>query len=147
MIPSTNVKKMRRRISLDTSCGFSNYKLEDVVHTLRDCPATRYIWEFIFPAGMEDELWGILDGLALLLERKYDSVMIQTDSTEIVLAIQNQARNDLDKTLFRRIHQNLSRIKHWGIQHIRKEDNGETEEIAKLVQEMRKCFQVFEVSR
>ncbi|MBA0700590.1 hypothetical protein Goari_022340, partial [Gossypium aridum] len=39
---------------------------------------------------------------------KYDSEMVQTDGMEAVLAIQNQAHNDLDSTLIRKIHQNLS---------------------------------------
>ncbi|MBA0608343.1 hypothetical protein Godav_020574, partial [Gossypium davidsonii] len=61
---------------------------------------------------MKVELWGILDGLVLLLEQKYDSEMVQTDSMEAALAIQNQAHNDLDSTLIKRIHQNLSRVRH-----------------------------------
>ncbi|MBA0612531.1 hypothetical protein Godav_013127 [Gossypium davidsonii] len=35
------------------------------------------------------ELWGILDGLALIQYRRYDGVMIQTDSLEVVKAIQD----------------------------------------------------------
>ncbi|MFQ6628371.1 hypothetical protein Gotur_007819 [Gossypium turneri] len=35
------------------------------------------------------ELWGILDGLALIQYRRYDDVMIQTDSLELVKSIQD----------------------------------------------------------
>ncbi|MBA0721477.1 hypothetical protein Golax_009018 [Gossypium laxum] len=49
-------------------------------------------------------MWGILDGLTILLERSYDSVIIQSDSMETILAIQVQAGNDSDSTLIRRIH-------------------------------------------
>ncbi|MBA0592141.1 hypothetical protein Gorai_009128, partial [Gossypium raimondii] len=35
------------------------------------------------------ELWGILDGLALLMERGYDNVLIQTDNLEVAKTIQD----------------------------------------------------------
>ncbi|MBA0615530.1 hypothetical protein Godav_015655, partial [Gossypium davidsonii] len=37
---------------------------------------------------IEAELWGIKDGLELLPQRNYDSVLIQTDSIEAINAIQ-----------------------------------------------------------
>ncbi|PPR98137.1 hypothetical protein GOBAR_AA22528 [Gossypium barbadense] len=40
-----------------------------------------------FRSVMEAELWGILNGLTLLLEQNYDTVLIQTDSMEAILAI------------------------------------------------------------
>ncbi|MBA0816811.1 hypothetical protein Gohar_001433 [Gossypium harknessii] len=73
-------------------------------------------------------------------------MMIQTDSIETVLANQNQACNDLDSTLIRRVYQNLSKTRHWGIRHIPREDNGEVDGITKRVQERREGLQVFEVS-
>ncbi|MBA0760152.1 hypothetical protein Gotri_022918 [Gossypium trilobum] len=66
---------------------------------------------------MEAELWGILDRLTLILEWSYDFLIIQTDSVEAVQAIQEHAQ-----------------------------DNGETNGIAKLIQERREGLQVFEAS-
>ncbi|MBA0707309.1 hypothetical protein Golax_019360, partial [Gossypium laxum] len=63
---------------------------------------------------------------------------------ETFLAIQYQACNDLDSTLVKRIHQILSRIGHWIIRHIPREDNGEVDGISKLVQEKREGIQVSE---
>ncbi|MBA0735180.1 hypothetical protein Gogos_019048 [Gossypium gossypioides] len=63
---------------------------------------------------------------------------------ETFLAIQYQACNDLDSTLVKRIHQLLSRIGHWVIRHISREDNGEADGISKLVQEKREGLQVSE---
>ncbi|MBA0863162.1 hypothetical protein Goshw_017492, partial [Gossypium schwendimanii] len=94
----------------------------------------------------EVELWGIKDGLELLPERNYDSVLIQTDSIEAINAIQGQAPNSSDLILVRRIYQLLSRIEHWIIRHIPREDNKEADGIAKLVQEKREGLQVFESS-
>ncbi|MBA0634912.1 hypothetical protein Godav_025526, partial [Gossypium davidsonii] len=47
-----------------------------------------------FCSVSEVELWGIMDGSLLLLERSYDNVIIQIDNMEVVLAIQDQACND-----------------------------------------------------
>ncbi|MBA0607562.1 hypothetical protein Godav_019841, partial [Gossypium davidsonii] len=84
-----------------------------------------YNWYLGFCFVMEAELWGILDRLTLILEWIYDFLIIQTDSVEAVQAIQEHARKDLELTLIRRIHQLLSRIGHWVIWHIPREDNGE----------------------
>ncbi|MBA0795281.1 hypothetical protein Gohar_006157 [Gossypium harknessii] len=70
-------------------------------------------------------------------------MIIQIDSMETVIAIQNEAHNELDSTLIRRIHQNLSRVRHWGIRHIPREDNRETDGIAKQFKERRKGLHVF----
>ncbi|MBA0550213.1 hypothetical protein Golob_021178, partial [Gossypium lobatum] len=60
---------------------------------------------------------------------------------EAIQVIQGLALNDLDLTLVRRINQILSSIEHWIIRHIPKEDNGEADEITKLVQEKRESLQ------
>lgn len=99
-----------------------------------------------FRSVIEAKFWGILDGVTLLLEWKYDSMIIQIDNTEIVVAIQNEAHNELDSTLIKRIHQNLSKVRHWGIQHIPKEHNGEPDGITRHVKDRRKVIQIFEVS-
>ncbi|KAK5836320.1 hypothetical protein PVK06_012104 [Gossypium arboreum] len=57
-----------------------------------------------FCSVIEVELWGIMDGSSFLLERSYKSVIIQIDNMEAVLANQDQACNDSDSTLVRRIH-------------------------------------------
>lgn len=57
---------------------------------------------FYFVMGVE--LWGILDGLTILLEQDYDNVLIQSDSMEAILAIQAQVGNNSYPTFIRRIH-------------------------------------------
>ncbi|MBA0763072.1 hypothetical protein Gotri_012589 [Gossypium trilobum] len=48
-----------------------------------------------FCSVTEAELWGIKNGLELLLEQNYDSILIQTDSTKEINAIQDQVPNVL----------------------------------------------------
>ncbi|MBA0583692.1 hypothetical protein Gorai_014539 [Gossypium raimondii] len=46
-----------------------------------------------FCSVTEAELWGIKNGLEPLLEQNYDSILIQTDSTKEINAIQDQVPN------------------------------------------------------
>ncbi|MFQ6644079.1 hypothetical protein Gotur_029925 [Gossypium turneri] len=67
---------------------------------------------------MEAELWGILDGLKLILDRGFERVLIQADSLEATTAIQEGAFGISNSTLLRRIDQILIKVKPWRIQHI-----------------------------
>ncbi|MFQ6627531.1 hypothetical protein Gotur_005497 [Gossypium turneri] len=226
-----NVKRVKRRLSHDCSCGFCCHEYEYVLHVLRDCPAVRDIWKHIIPKDKEmsignafldslcsvfgkivtfshskvfhgvqakllksltvgpnsmlhvvkrtngvvkvdrgfvvvggvlrdrserwiidfnrflgfcsiteAELWGIKDGLELLLERNFDSVLIQTNSMEVINAIQEQASSGSELALVRRMHQLLSRIEYWTTRHIPRKDNKEADGITKLLQEMREDY-------
>ncbi|KAH1091287.1 hypothetical protein J1N35_018544 [Gossypium stocksii] len=99
-----------------------------------------------FCSIIEADFWGIKDGLKLLLEWNYNNALIQTNSIEAINAIQDQVPNGSDSALVRRIHQLLSKIEHWIIRHIPREDNKKADGITKLVQERRKGLQAFEVS-
>ncbi|MBA0632964.1 hypothetical protein Godav_001624 [Gossypium davidsonii] len=55
------------------------------------------------------ELWAIFDGLTLILERGNDRVLINTDSIETALAIQDHYSRDSKSTLIRQIHQFLTK--------------------------------------
>ncbi|MBA0665164.1 hypothetical protein Goklo_005066 [Gossypium klotzschianum] len=67
---------------------------------------------------LDADLWGILDGLVLLIDQGYDNMLIQTDSLEAVKAIQESPSNGSNYTLVRRIHPLLSWIGHWSVWHI-----------------------------
>ncbi|KAG8496487.1 hypothetical protein CXB51_009190 [Gossypium anomalum] len=53
---------------------------------------------------MEAKLWGILNGLKLILDRRFESILIQIDSLEAVNAIQEGVFSTSNSTLLRRIH-------------------------------------------
>ncbi|KAH1063484.1 hypothetical protein J1N35_028471 [Gossypium stocksii] len=66
---------------------------------------------------LERELWGILDGLDMSLDQDFKYILIQTDSCEAFNAIQEAFVGDSKSTLIRIIHQLLSKVLHWSIQH------------------------------
>ncbi|MBA0555297.1 hypothetical protein Golob_025488, partial [Gossypium lobatum] len=76
-------------------------------------------------------IWDILDGLILLLDQDYDSVMIYIDSLEIVKAIQDSSSSGSNFALVRRIHQLLTKVKHWSPWHISREDNNDVNDLTK----------------
>ncbi|MBA0726393.1 hypothetical protein Golax_002226, partial [Gossypium laxum] len=51
------------------------------------------------------ELWDILDRLTLILDRRFERILIQTDSLEAANAIQEGAFRISNSTLLKRIHQ------------------------------------------
>ncbi|MBA0729261.1 hypothetical protein Golax_025617, partial [Gossypium laxum] len=60
----------------------------------------------------EVELWGILDGLNLLIDRGLDNVMIHSDNIEVVVVIQESSTEGFNTTLVRRILRLLSQTSH-----------------------------------
>ncbi|MBA0627030.1 hypothetical protein Godav_004584 [Gossypium davidsonii] len=59
---------------------------------------------------LEAELWAIYDGLDLTLDQGHDKVLINTNSMEVVWAIQDMHSKDSNSTLIRRIRQLLAKI-------------------------------------
>ncbi|MBA0568847.1 hypothetical protein Golob_006314 [Gossypium lobatum] len=59
---------------------------------------------------LEAELWAIYDGLDLTLDQEHDKVLINTNSMEVVWAIQDMHSKDSNSTLIRRIQQLLAKI-------------------------------------
>ncbi|KAH1057374.1 hypothetical protein J1N35_035439 [Gossypium stocksii] len=51
----------------------------------------------------EAELWGVLDGLGILMDQGYDHVLIQTDNLEAIKAIQESPIGRSTLTLIRKI--------------------------------------------
>ncbi|MBA0768975.1 hypothetical protein Gotri_017745 [Gossypium trilobum] len=80
---------------------------------------------------LEAELWGILDRLNLSLDRGFGCILIQTDRHEAVNAIQKAPTGGPKSTLIRRIHKLLSKVPHWSIQHISREENKITDSLMK----------------
>lgn len=56
------------------------------------------------------ELWDILDGLTLLCDCDYGSVLIETNNLETVKTIQEKITNGSNSVLIRRIHYLLIRF-------------------------------------
>ncbi|MBA0779043.1 hypothetical protein Gotri_003326, partial [Gossypium trilobum] len=61
----------------------------------------------------EAELWGILDSLSILQERRVNRILIQIDSLEAVQAIQGINSTNQNSALIRRIQIPLQDKDHW----------------------------------
>ncbi|MBA0638020.1 hypothetical protein Godav_029679 [Gossypium davidsonii] len=95
---------------------------------------------------LDAELWGILDGLNLILERGYGSVLIQTDSLEAVNVIQEESFRGSTSALVRRIRQLLDTVRLWKIQHISRDKNKIADGLVRMVHDRRSGLRVFEDS-
>ncbi|MBA0735603.1 hypothetical protein Gogos_019438, partial [Gossypium gossypioides] len=84
---------------------------------------SKYLGNF---AITEAKLWGILDRLKLILDRRFERILIQIDSLEAVNAIQEGVFSTSNSTLLRRIHQRT-------IQHIPREENTLADSIVKTI--------------
>ncbi|MBA0637657.1 hypothetical protein Godav_024790, partial [Gossypium davidsonii] len=71
----------------------------------------------------DTKLWDIFDGLALIHNRSYDGVLIQTDSLKVVKAIQNSFLSSSNSALIRRIDHLLLNGGLLDIQHLPRDRN------------------------
>ncbi|MBA0634263.1 hypothetical protein Godav_029951 [Gossypium davidsonii] len=94
----------------------------------------------------EVELWGILDGLGILIDQGYSVVAIQTNNLKAAKAIQKRPIRGSNSALIRRIHYLLAQLNHWSISYISRMDNQEADTLVKLAHEARYSLQVFETS-
>ncbi|KAK5795421.1 hypothetical protein PVK06_036687 [Gossypium arboreum] len=67
---------------------------------------------------LEAELWGILDGILILLNKGYKRVRIQTDNLEVVRALKMEETVDLGITLLRRIKRVLHSEDQWETKYV-----------------------------
>ncbi|MBA0646306.1 hypothetical protein Goklo_014279, partial [Gossypium klotzschianum] len=68
-------------------------------------------------------LWGILEGLKLIQRKDHDKVIIQSNSLEVVKAIQGSISNASNLALIRRIQCILSQKDKWLLRYILREYN------------------------
>ncbi|MBA0612832.1 hypothetical protein Godav_013381 [Gossypium davidsonii] len=93
---------------------------------------------------LEAELWGILDGLNLILDRRLERILIQTDSIEAINAIVEDSSGSSNSATVRRIHHTLKRVKQWEIQHIAREENLIAYSLAKTIHTRKLGLRLFE---
>ncbi|MBA0583846.1 hypothetical protein Gorai_014689, partial [Gossypium raimondii] len=81
---------------------------------------------------------GILDGLNILIDHGLDDVMIQSNSLEVVITIQQSSAEGSNKALIKKILQLLSRISNWNIYYILRANS-----LAKLAHSRSQGLQMF----
>ncbi|MBA0548816.1 hypothetical protein Golob_019888 [Gossypium lobatum] len=96
---------------------------------------------------LEAELWGILDGLNLILDRRFERVLIQTDSIEAINVILEDSSENSNFALVRKIHHILKRVEQWKIQYIPRKENLIADNLAKSVRTRRLGLRLFKDPR
>ncbi|KAK5826337.1 hypothetical protein PVK06_021255 [Gossypium arboreum] len=92
------------------------------------------------------ELWGILDGLLILLSKGYRQATIQTDNLDVVQTLNDIGLEDSGITLFRRLRQIMRIKRHWQIRHVPREHNSITNRLTKFSLTWKSNLQVFDVA-
>ncbi|KAH1129774.1 hypothetical protein J1N35_001152, partial [Gossypium stocksii] len=86
---------------------------------------------------LEAELWGIFDGILILLHKGYKKVRIQIDNFEVVRALSMEESVDFGITLLRRVKRLLHSKGQWKIKYAPKKCN--------LIVDQLTFLQIFEV--
>ncbi|KAH1072108.1 hypothetical protein J1N35_024436 [Gossypium stocksii] len=81
---------------------------------------------------VNSELWGILNGLQIVLDCGFQKVFIRTDNLEVVNLIHKGVRVGSNSALVTRIILLLKDLNHWNLQHIPREENSIADRIVKL---------------
>ncbi|KAK5840709.1 hypothetical protein PVK06_009612 [Gossypium arboreum] len=135
------MERVLRSIGYSSAYGICRHISKDVLHSIRFCPAIRDIWNLLIPT---DQIVSFYSGI--LINRSYGNVLVQTDSLEVAIAIEERLRRGFNPALIRRIIQLFSRIQHWSIFHIPRDKNQEADSVVKLAHLDSQGLQVFEVS-
>ncbi|KAA3476291.1 putative LRR receptor-like serine/threonine-protein kinase [Gossypium australe] len=94
---------------------------------------------------LEAELWGVLDGVLILLNKGYKKVKIQTDNLEVVRTLTMKDTIDSGNTLLRRIKRLMNSKGQWEIKYVPKEGNLTADQLAKIGLSWQTSLRVFEV--
>ncbi|MBA0585378.1 hypothetical protein Gorai_016158, partial [Gossypium raimondii] len=138
----TNMERVRRGIGHSSACGIYGHISEDMLHSIRDCPTTRDIWNLLIPT---DQIVYLNSNGSVKLEDGSASAGGITDGLEVVIAIQEGLTEGFNPALIRRILQLFSQFQHWSIFHIPREENEEVDRLVKLTHLDSQGLQVFEV--
>ncbi|KAK5811556.1 hypothetical protein PVK06_026900 [Gossypium arboreum] len=80
----------------------------------------------------EAELWGIFDGILILLNKGYKRVRIQTDNMEVVRALNMEENMEFGITLLRRVKRVLCSEGQWEVMYVPREYNLVADKPAKI---------------
>ncbi|MBA0604919.1 hypothetical protein Godav_017545, partial [Gossypium davidsonii] len=93
---------------------------------------------------LDVELWGILNGLVITLDRGFDSLIFLSNNLEAVQAIQGSYSRVLNSALVRRIRQLLAKPMQWSIHHVTREDNKEIDELTRMTTDKKEACNYLE---
>ncbi|KAH1039675.1 hypothetical protein J1N35_041418 [Gossypium stocksii] len=90
------------------------------------------------------EVWSILDGILLLLNKGYRQTIVQTNSLEVVQALNDMGMDELEITVLRRTQHIMNSEGQWKILHIPREQNLVADQLAKPSLNWKSTLQVFD---
>ncbi|KAA3460139.1 reverse transcriptase [Gossypium australe] len=94
---------------------------------------------------LEAELWGLLDGVHISLNKGYKKVRIQTDNLEVIWALTMEDMANSGNTLLRRIKRLMNSEGQWEIKYVPREGNLTADKLAKTGLSWQTPLRVFEV--
>ncbi|KAA3453419.1 reverse transcriptase [Gossypium australe] len=93
---------------------------------------------------LEAELWSILDGVFILINRGYKKIKIRSDNLEVVRILSTKDMADSGSTLIRRVKGLLLSEDQWEIKHIPRENNLTADQMAKIGLHWQNSLRTFE---
>ncbi|MBA0555954.1 hypothetical protein Golob_026099 [Gossypium lobatum] len=143
---------VKRGLAVDLSCSICGFHSEDILYILKDCNAAKDVWSRVITEGGTSWacLFGILiwrlwkNRLKLVQRSGHDSVIILSNSLDVVRAIQGSTSATSNSALIRRIQSILSQEKLWVLCYIPREQNEVVDCMAKEALSSRVDLQFFE---
>ncbi|KAG8490243.1 hypothetical protein CXB51_015601 [Gossypium anomalum] len=91
----------------------------------------------------EAEVWAILNGILILLNKRYRKISILTDNLEVAQVLSASILEDLGITVLRRTQRIMREEGMWKIKHIPRNQNLVADRVAKLSLSWKSSLQVF----
>ncbi|KAK5831231.1 hypothetical protein PVK06_015026 [Gossypium arboreum] len=92
----------------------------------------------------ETEAWAILDGILILLNKRYKKISILTDNLEVAQVLFSPVLEDAEITVLRRTQHIMREEGIWEIKHIPRIQNLVADRLAKLSLSWKSSLQVFD---
>ncbi|KAH1064184.1 hypothetical protein J1N35_029171 [Gossypium stocksii] len=93
-------------------------------------------------SSFEAEVWSILDGILILLNKGYRRAIIQTDNLEVAQNLTNLSLEDSGITVLKRTQRIMKIEGKWKIKHIPRSQNLAADLLAKLSLSWKTSFQI-----
>ncbi|MBA0758007.1 hypothetical protein Gotri_021044 [Gossypium trilobum] len=149
-------------IGHNNSCTLCGHDFEDLAHVLRNYPSAKDAWMLVIPdqlkqrffsasfqdwlilnlcfherlqgvcSPFEAEVWGILDGILIFLNKGYRRIIIMTDNLEVAQNLADLDLEDSGITVLRRTQRIMQSEREWKIKHILRNQNLVANRLAKL---------------
>ncbi|KAH1097270.1 hypothetical protein J1N35_014191 [Gossypium stocksii] len=95
-------------------------------------------------SSFEAEVWGILDGILILLKKRYRRISIIADNLEVAQILMDTVLEDSGISMLQKTQRILQSEGEWRVKHIPRNHNLVTDHLAKLSLSWKSSLQVFD---